>query len=534
MLERLSDLILAAAARDPDAPALRLGDRTLTYGALAAETEALARAWMALDLRRGDRVGVYLDKSPETVVAMMAAAAAGCSFVPINPVLKAGQVEYILRHCAVRALVTSGQRLRALASSLADCPALKLLALTGDLDGELRELAPTGVELLTWEALIAAAPPSGRSGHGAIRSDVAAIFYTSGSTGMPKGVVLSHDNMIAGAQSVSYYLGNHREDRILSVLPLSFDAGFSQLTTAFNVGAEVVLLNYLLPRDVVRACGRYEITGLTGVPPLWAQLIELDWPEGAARSLRYFANTGGHMPRGTLEALRRRLPQAKPYLMYGLTEAFRSTYLDPDQVDARPNSMGKAIPNVEIAVVRPDGAPCDPGEAGELVHRGPLVSLGYWNDPEATAKKFRPWPIAEAGVPRPEVAVWSGDQVRRDEEGYLYFVGRNDEMIKTSGYRVSPTELESVIHASGQVGEVAALGVPHPTLGQAIVVVASAPAQGKLDGEALLGVCTRELPAFMVPKRIIEQTPLPRNANGKIDRAGLAKSLEDLFKEPAG
>ncbi len=244
-------------------------------------------------------------------------------------------------------------------------------------------------------------------------------------------------------------------------MPLSFDYGMSQLTTAFHAGASVVLMNYLLARDVVRAVEQYKITGLACVPPLWIQLAGLDWPEAASKSVRYFTNSGGRMPRAILDQLRTRLPNAKPYLMYGLTEAFRSTYLPPSEVDKRPDSIGKAIPNAEVMVVRPDGTLCDPGEPGELVHRGPLVSLGYWNDKGRTAERFKPAPGQPSGIPLTEMAVWSGDTVMRDEEGFLYFVGRRDEMIKTSGYRVSPNEVEEVIFASGQVRVAAAVGVEH-------------------------------------------------------------------------
>ena len=228
--------------------------------------------------------------------------------------------------------------------------------------------------------------------------DIAAILYTSGSTGRPKGVVLSHRNLIAGAESVASYLGNTADDVLLAALPLSFDAGFSQLTTAFAVGAHVILMNYLLPGDVPRLCARHGVTGLTCVPPLWIQIAEQKWPEEARASLRYFANTGGRMPKPTLDKLREVFPSAKPFLMYGLTEAFRSTYLDPAEVDRRPDSIGKAIPDAEILVVRPDGSPCDPGEEGELVHRGPHVALGYWNDPARTAERFRPVPGRERAL----------------------------------------------------------------------------------------------------------------------------------------
>jgi acyl-CoA synthetase (AMP-forming)/AMP-acid ligase II len=245
--------------------------------------------------------------------------------------------------------------------------------------------------------------------------------------------------------------------------------------------------------------------------------------------LRYITNSGGAMPGETLKALRQRLPRTSVFLMYGLTEAFRSTYLPPSEVDKRPESMGRAIPNAEILVVRENGELCGPGEPGELVHRGALVSLGYWNDPARTAERFKPAPGQPRGLCMPEIAVWSGDTVRMDDEGYLYFVGRSDEMIKTSGYRVSPTEVEEVIYATGLVAEAIVVGVPHPTLGQGIVAIASPLKGNSLDAEAVLSHCKRELPAFMVPQQVVVRADLPRNPNGKIDRKSLAREVATIF-----
>jgi acyl-CoA synthetase (AMP-forming)/AMP-acid ligase II len=236
------------------------------------------------------------------------------------------------------------------------------------------------------------------------------------------------------------------------------------------------------------------------------------------------------MPLSTLKILRAKVPAAKPYLMYGLTEAFRSTYLPPEEVDRRPDSIGKAIPNAEILVLREDGTPCAPDEPGELVHRGTLVSMGYWNDADKTAERYKPLPGREQGLVLPEIAVFSGDTVRMDAEGFLYFVGRRDEMIKTSGYRVSPNEIEEVLYATQQVGEVAAFGVPHPSLGQGIVVVATPKDTDSLDEAMLLSVCRNRLPGFMVPAKIeIRPGPLPRNPNGKIDRKTISAEFLDLF-----
>ena len=505
---------LIEAHRDEDRPALSAGTVTVSYAELWRQVAAAGAGLRALGLGRGERVAIYLDKRVETVAAVFGTSAAGGVFVPVNPLLRAKQVAYILADCDVRVLVTTPERLELLREELAHCKALEHVVLVG-----------AGAEgahyaVSTWDSLAG----SHEEAHG-IDSDVAAILYTSGSTGNPKGVVLSHRNMIVGAESVSSYLGNTADDVIGAVLPLSFDAGFSQLTTGFLVGAHVVLVNYLLAGDVVKVCARHGITGLTCVPPLWMQLAEQKWPAEVSGRIRYFANTGGRMPRATLARLREHVPQALPFLMYGLTEAFRSTYLDPSEVDNRPDSIGKAIPNAEILVVRADGSVCDPGETGELVHRGPLVALGYWNDPERTAERFRPAPGRDPGVVLTEHAVFSGDLAVRDEEGFLYFVSRNDEMIKTSGYRVSPTEIEEAVHETRMAGDAVALGVEDDRLGHRVVLVASPPAGGELDTAALLAALRKKLPLYMVPKDVLVRAEIPRSPNGKYDRNRLKQEV---------
>ncbi len=516
MAELLHELIFNTAQRLPEREALIYQQSRLTYRELSTQVAKAAGVLLGAGLAKSERVAVYLEKRIETITAMFGTSAAGGVFVPVNPVLKAEQVAYILTDCNVRILVTSADRLKALAEALRDCRDLHTILVVGKPCG-LPEFP--GVSLLHWDDAAEVSLP-----HRTINSDMAAILYTSGSTGKPKGVVLSHLNMVSGAYSVAQYLGNRPDDRILSVLPLSFDYGLSQLTTAFHVGASVVLINYLLPGDIVKAVAKEHITGLAAVPPLWIQLAQLEWPADAR--LRYFTNSGGAMPVSTLEQLRARLPGASPYLMYGLTEAFRSTYLPPEEVDRRPDSIGKAIPNAQILVVREDGSLCAPGEPGELVHRGVLVSLGYWNDHEKTSERFKPSPNQENGLTLPEMAVWSGDTVRMDEEGFLYFISRSDEMIKTSGYRVSPTEVEEVIYSTKLVGEAAAIGVPHPVLGQTIIVVATARQGMLLDIDVLLAECKLRLPGYMVPGEIkLYAGNLPRNPNGKIDRKYLLNEI---------
>jgi acyl-CoA ligase (AMP-forming) (exosortase A-associated) len=521
------DFISQAASRAPEGEALAYGRRRMCYAELAHAIGLAAGGFLASGISRGDRVAVYLEKRVETVVAMFGATAAGGVFVPVNPLLKPAQVAFILNDCNAGVLVTSVDRFRLLQSALPACPDLHTV-LVIDADEQCSLPGTPALRIMPWEKTLACAAPA--EGYRLIDTDMAAILYTSGSTGKPKGVVLSHRNLVVGATSVASYLENNAQDRILAALPLSFDYGLSQLTTAFHVGATAVLINHLLPRDIVRAVEVERITGLAGVPPLWMQLAQLEWPVNTP--LRYITNSGGAMPRAMLDSLRAALPNAKPYLMYGLTEAFRSTYLPPTELDARPDSMGKAIPNAEVLVLRPDGSVCAPGEPGELVHRGALVSMGYWKDPQRTAERFRTLPLAHDGLPMPEIAVWSGDIVRTDEEGFLYFIGRNDDMIKTSGYRVSPTEVEEIIYEIHQVAEAAAIGVPHPTLGQAIVVVVHPGETSRFDQEAMLAACRQQLPTYMVPGRIVQWGgSLPRNPNGKIDRKQLAAHFQNTFLE---
>jgi len=514
----VSDLPVAAAEQMPEATALVAGSKTISYAELVQLSHRVASGLIGLGLGRYDRVAIYLHKCDEHVLGMLGTAHAGGIFVPVNPVLKAPQVRHILEDSGARVLITSQGRLATLQADPAYLAALEhIVLIDGDINSQTAN--PT---VSSWESLMQVS--RSLTNANPIESDMAAILYTSGSTGKPKGVLLSHKNIVTGALSVADYLENSPDDRILAVLPLSFDAGMSQLTTGFVSGAQVVLLDYLLPKDVVKVCERHQITGITGVPPLWMQLTEQSWTTAATKHMRYFANTGGKMPRHTLTRLREIFPSAAPFLMYGLTEAFRSTYLPPSEVDRRPDSIGKAIPNAEVLVVRSDGTACAPGEPGELVHRGPLVSMGYWDDSDRTARRFKPAPGQPEGMPISELAVWSGDTVIADDEGYLYFVGRSDDMIKTSGYRVSPTEIEDAAFMTGLVAEAAAIGLPDERLGQRIVLIAK-PCTQPGDYETLIKAFRETVPAYMVPAEVLFHEELPRNTNGKIDRKRLAAEL---------
>lgn len=483
----------------PGDPALLDREGVLDFAGLEAAVAALAGGLRARGLAVGTRVASWLPKTRLTSLLPLACARAGLIHVPVNPLLKRLQVAHILADSGAGLLLSGAARLGTLEP--------------GDL--------PEGCAALEEEesrALFACADPLPPSA--AAPDDLAALLYTSGSTGRPKGVMLSHANLWLGAISVAHYLRMEPSDRVLAVLPYSFDYGQNQLLSAWAAGASVVPLDFLAPRDVIRAVAAHGITTLAGVPPLWVQLIEAPWPPEAALRLRRLTNSGGKLPPSVIRRMRELFPAADIYSMYGLTEAFRSTYLEPALLDTHPDSIGRAIPFAEVTVVRDDGSEAGPGEEGELVHAGPLVAKGYWHDAARTAERFR---LAPPHSAYGGTAVWSGDRVRRDGEGLLYFVGRGDGMIKTAGNRVSPTEIEEAAIASGLVTEAVALGYPDPLLGQAIALIARS--SGEPDEARLRAHLKRLLPNFMQPGAILWRAKLPRSPNGKIDRGALEREL---------
>jgi acyl-CoA ligase (AMP-forming) (exosortase A-associated) len=476
------------------APALATREGALDFAGLEAAVGALAAALGGRGLARGDRVASWLPKTRLTGLLPLACARSGLIHVPVNPLLKRLQVAHILADSGAALLLSGKARLATLEPGDAGCPALDEEEANALFDHPDR-LGPSAND----------------------PEDLAALLYTSGSTGRPKGVMLSHANMWLGAVGVAHYLRLAPADRVLAVLPLSFDYGQNQLFSAWAAGAAAVPLDFLTARDVIRAVERHRISTLAGVPPLWIQLIEAVWPAEAALSLRRLTNSGGKLPPSVVRRMREVFPAADIYSMYGLTEAFRSTYLEPALLDDHPDSMGNAVPFAEIMVIGADGAEA---EEGELVHAGPLVAKGYWNDPARTAERFKPAPAASGYG---GMAVWSGDRVRRDQAGLLYFVGREDGMIKTSGNRVSPTEIEEAALASGLVAEAVALGYPDERLGEGIALIVRPDRRG--EEEALRTFLKRCLPNFMQPGPILWRDALPRSPNGKLDRVELKNEL---------
>ncbi|MCB2047824.1 MAG: acyl-CoA ligase (AMP-forming), exosortase A system-associated [Novosphingobium sp.] len=485
-----------------ETPALVLRNATLSYQDLRSRLSLLA-GWLAEKVpQKGARVATWAAKGELTCLMPLACARAGLVHVPVNPLLKHAQVKHILADSGSVMLIGTPARL----ATLQD------------------DDVPAGCSVLGEDEAIEAAKAAGKS-LGASQADpetLAAILYTSGSTGRPKGVMLSHANMWLGAESVATYLGLAADDRTLAVLPLSFDYGQNQLLSTWYAGGCVVPLDYLVPRDVMKAVDKHAITTLAAVPPLWVQLTELDWPSEVAGNLRRLTNSGGALTPDLVRKLRDIFPQARLFAMYGLTEAFRSTFLDPALVDENPTSIGKEIPHAEILVVNDAGEIAADNEEGELVHCGPLVAHGYWQDAERTAERYKPAPRESryGGM-----AVWSGDRVRRDADGLLYFVGRRDAMIKSAGNRISPQELEEAALATGLVVEAVALGIPDARLGQAIHLVVRARGDA-VDAETELPKkLMQDLPNFMQPKVIHWREAMPISPNGKIDRTGLFAEL---------
>ena len=521
----LHDLLHNAVERDPAKVAVVDGSAEHTYEDLERASNALGAALVESGVEKGDRVGVYLEKSWEAIVAMLAASRIGATYVNINPLFKPPQVSYLTQDCDVSVMIGDSARLDDLEPGTVKGTAFyKGERLRDEAAGNLVDLA----EVLGNED----APGVQRQ---VSEADLATILYTSGSTGMPKGVATSQRNVVAGAQIVSTYLENTAEDRILSALPLHFDAGMSQFTTALRVGATLVLQRSRLPGDLTKALRRHGITGFTGVPPLWALLLRSakTLREEPLENLRYIANTGGRIPQANLEELRQLLEPAgtKIYLMYGLTEAFRSTYLPPEEIwrssSERGNCIGKAIPNTEIMVIDNEGRECAPDEVGELVHRGPTVAMGYWGNEEATRKAYRPNPLAPPELLDVERVVYSGDLARRDEEGFLYHLGRNDGMIKSQGYRLSPEEVEDLLIGSGLVHEACAFGVPDPEMGHLVMAVVSLRNGEVPEEEAVEKIREHVIkngPPYMVPKEIVVEDELPKTGSGKIDRKGISNA----------
>lgn len=490
----------------PDKTALVFAERRVTYGQLNEESDRLAQAMRRDGLRRGDRVAIFLDNSVEMVTAIYATLKAGAIFSPLSATLKAKKLEYILHNLEPAFLISHASKLPQFASCTGGMDFLRGIVLTG------RRPAEAG-RIVSWADFVAsgiAAPPDG----GGIDLDLAYIIYTSGSTGEPKGVMMTHANVLAAARAIVQYLENREDDILLDVLPLSFDYGLYQVLMAFLFGGTVVLeKNFAYPYVVVDKLLKERVTGFPAVPTIFSILLQLELKKYDFRHLRYLSNTGAALPVPHIRALREVFPQARLYSMYGLTECKRVSYLPPEQLDRRPSSVGRGMPNEEVFIVDERGERVGAGEAGELVVRGSNVMRGYWRAPQETAQRLKP------GLYPGETVLYTGDLFTADEEGYLYFVARKDDLIKTRGERVSPTEVEEALCEIDGVIEAAVVPVPDEILGSAIkAFIKTDPSRCELSVADVIRHCTDNLEAFMVPKYVEFVAEFPKTATGKIDK----------------
>ncbi|MBU0579930.1 MAG: acyl-CoA ligase (AMP-forming), exosortase A system-associated [Candidatus Margulisbacteria bacterium] len=486
-------------------------DNSFSYNKIRAHSLALAKALRELKINLGDRVGIWLDKSPEQVISLLGTLYADGIFVIISPVLHHDQTMHILKDCNVKFLITDVKKFNILSTDLENTEVAQIILVDESLDNtiSMQELLETysGYQV---ESV-------------AKNSDTSNIIYTSGSTGKPKGIVLSHQNLIEGAEIVSEYLNITDQERIAGVLPFNFDYGLNQLTTSILKGASLVLHNFFLPNDLLNLLEKEEITGLAGIPPIWTAIFNTKLTAKKKcnfSKLRYLTNSGGKVPVPIVKNMRDFFPNTDIYLMYGLTEAFRSTYLPPSEIDKRPNSIGKAIPRTEMFIINNQGKECAPHEKGELIHKGACITKGYWNDPEKTNQIFRPDPLAKPGE-KAQTVVYSGDLIYKDEEGFLYFVSRKDEMIKVQGYRVSPTEVEEILLKHESIQDAVVFGIEARDGEKKILALITT--NQDINSTNIIEHCKKEAPSYMVPHEIIFYKSFPKTASGKIDRAILKR-----------
>jgi long-chain acyl-CoA synthetase len=515
---QVENFLERSAAISPDKVALVCGGCRLTYREIDEQANRLARALIAEGVNRWDRVAVYLENSPEAVIAIFAALKAGGIFLVVNPTTKSDKLAYILDNCRAKVLITDVSRRSEVEAALEGAPKLEVVLAAGAFSVTGGDRPQRFRPLSECLAGFSPEPPPKRC----IDVDPAALIYTSGSTGRPKGVVLTHLNIRSAAESITTYLENTADDVMLNVLPLSFDYGLYQVLMAFKVGARLVLeRSFAYPYSVIETAIREGVTGLPIVPTMASILLQMDLAKLQLPVLRYITNTAAALPTTHICKLREAFPQARLYSMYGLTECKRVSYLPPEQLDIRPTSVGKAIPNSEVYLVDEAGRRVGTNVPGELVVRGANVMQGYWEAPEETAKVLKP------GLFPGEKVLYSGDLFTMDEEGYLYFVGRKDDIIKTRGEKVSPKEIEDVLYSIDGIVDAAVVGVPDAILGQAIKAIVTVRPGSRLSRKEILRHCARCLEDFMVPKLVEIRDSLPHTTTGKISKRLLGAAAGD-------
>ncbi len=514
---QLEAFLELSAGRFPDKIALVCNDRRLSYQELDQQSNRLAHALIRQGVQRGDRIAIHLENSVEAVLSIFAILKAGAVFLMSNPTTKADKLAYILNNCRAVALITDAKKLHELQPCWTQTPHLKSIFVAGTDAAD----AGAGKELICFENVLLEGDLSVQApSKKCIDVDLAALVYTSGSTGRPKGVMLTHLNMVSAATSITTYLGNTPDDIILNVLPLSFDYGLYQALMAFKMGATLILeRSFTYPYAVIEKLIGEKVTGFPIVPTISAVLLQLDLKRYDFSSLRYITNTAAALPKHHIQQLRNLFPHVKLFSMYGLTECKRVSYLPPEQIDIRPTSVGKAIPNEEVYIVNEEGRRVGPGVIGELVVRGSNVMKGYWELPEETDRVLKSGPLPG------EKVLHTGDFFRMDEEGYLYFISRKDDVIKCGGEKVSPKEVEEVLYSLHGIVEAAVVGVPDAVLGQAIKAFVTLGEGARLTKQDVLRHCAQRLETFMVPKFVEFRDALPKTSSGKISRRELGVAV---------
>ena len=508
-----------SAKRYPDKTCLVFQDQRLTYSEVEAQANALSRGLVQKGVRRGDRVILWHDNSVEVCVALFAVLKAGAAFVVLNPTLKRDKFLFVAQNCRPSLILTSDRHLSQVQELLWDvCPEAQVVTVGA--------VSPPSPRVSSYDEIVSchpASPPDVRC----IDRDLAALIYTSGSTGAPKGVMCAHHNIVAAATSITRYLGNTPEGVIMSALPLAFVYGLYQLLMTFLVGGTLVLeRSFAFPLKVVEAMRRERVTGFPGVPSMFSMLLGLSPHLLPLPDLRMITSAGAALSAPHIARLRGLFPHVRIYSMYGQTECTRTLYLPPEELDRRPDSVGIPIPNEEVFVVDEQGNEVPPGEVGELVVRGANVSLGYWENPEETARTFVPGRLPGERMLR------SGDLFRRDEEGFLYFVARKDNLIKSRGQKVSPREVEAALHQIAGILEAVVIGVEHPLWGEAVQAHVAIDRGAHLDEKSIIGRCRASLEDFMTPQSVVFHEELPKTASGKVDYVALREAHQTTRQNP--
>ena len=512
---QLQDYLEHSARRLPDKVAIVCQQSRVTYAEVDARANRLAHALASLGIARGDRVVIFGDNTIETAVAFWGALKASAVPSIASPLTKADKLAHLLRDCGAAALVSEAHLARAFTAAAPNAPDLRAVIVSGPL---ARVDGPALPGLVAWDAALAGGDPSAPPPRLNLDVDLAAIIYTSGSTGDPKGIMLTHRNMLTAAASITTYVGNVEDDVILNGLPLSFDYGLYQMIMAFRMGASLVLeRSFAYPAQILNTVVREGVTGFPGVPTVFAMMAEMkNLADYDFSRVRYVTNTAAALSQKHIDFIRRTFARARVFSMYGLTECKRCTYLPPEDIDRKPLSVGIAIPNTELWLVDDQDHRVGPNRVGQLVIRGATVMRGYWGKPDATARKLRPGPLPG------ELVLYTGDLCRLDEDGYLYFVGRMDEVIKSRGEKVAPEEVERALVKIPGIREAGVIGVPDEVLGQAIKAFVILEDGASLTEQAVRIECQARLEGYMVPKHVVFVTSLPRTTTGKIARAELS------------